>query len=185
VSIYFSTDNFSNQIVYSIPSGLPRGEYLLTLDSSIIKNTSGKFLDGEPLNFENLETPSGDGLQGGDFFYTFYVETHGEVHFTDYATSCGVDLPAFSCGVAWGDFDQDGFSDLYVTNFGGSNEFFSSMYQDDPSSSLFLCLLVAKFNLFFYTTKARESALSQIPLFGDRSRVSDLISEITYINYRR
>ena len=47
----------------------------------------------------------------------------GDGTFSDVTTSAGVAGKGFSMGVASGDFDNDGFVDLYVTNF-GSNELY-------------------------------------------------------------
>ena len=41
--------------------------------------------------------------------------------FVDIAAAAGVQRAAFTKGVAAGDFDNDGFSDLYVSNFRGAN----------------------------------------------------------------
>ena len=45
----------------------------------------------------------------------------GKGHFTDIAKSAGVDRQSFAKGVAVGDYDNDGFADLYVSNYDGPN----------------------------------------------------------------
>ncbi len=45
------------------------------------------------------------------------VET-GRFHFTDVTTEAGIIAPGFGMGVTVGDIDKDGFTDIYVTNFG-------------------------------------------------------------------
>lgn len=45
----------------------------------------------------------------------------GDGTFEDIAHAAGVDRTAFSKGVAAGDYDNDGWPDLYVSNFGGVN----------------------------------------------------------------
>jgi len=44
--------------------------------------------------------------------------THA-LHFTDVTAQSGINAVAFGFGVATGDIDNDGFVDLYLTNFGG------------------------------------------------------------------
>ena len=48
----------------------------------------------------------------------------GDETFTDVAASAGVENYGFSKGVVWGDFDDDGFSDLYVSNLKGTNRLY-------------------------------------------------------------
>jgi enediyne biosynthesis protein E4 len=45
------------------------------------------------------------------------------LHFTDVTEQSGINAVAFGFGVATGDFDNDGFVDLYLTNFGGCQLF--------------------------------------------------------------
>lgn len=49
---------------------------------------------------------------------------NGDRTFTDVARSAGVENGGFTKAVAWGDFDGDGFADLYVSNFGGDNRLY-------------------------------------------------------------
>ncbi|MBK5290142.1 MAG: CRTAC1 family protein [Acidobacteriia bacterium] len=42
----------------------------------------------------------------------------GRLQFTDVTKAAGVGLAAYGMGVATGDYDNDGFVDLYITNFG-------------------------------------------------------------------
>ncbi|HET9268110.1 MAG TPA: FG-GAP-like repeat-containing protein [Vicinamibacterales bacterium] len=44
--------------------------------------------------------------------------------FVDIAAAAGVQRTAFTKGVASGDFDNDGFTDLYVSNFSGANHLY-------------------------------------------------------------
>ncbi len=41
--------------------------------------------------------------------------------FTDVSANAGVGKTAFTKGATWGDYDQDGFADLYVSNYGSEN----------------------------------------------------------------
>ncbi len=45
----------------------------------------------------------------------------GNGTFEDVTRKAGVGRTAFSKGSTWGDYDNDGFSDLYVSNYGGEN----------------------------------------------------------------
>ena len=55
------------------------------------------------------------------------LEVHADgtrtLHFTDVTEQSGINATAFGFGVATGDFDNDGFVDLYLTNFGGCQLF--------------------------------------------------------------
>ena len=46
---------------------------------------------------------------------------NGNGTFTDVARRAGVDRIAFTKGAAWGDYDNDGYPDLYVSNEGSEN----------------------------------------------------------------
>ena len=45
----------------------------------------------------------------------------GNGTFVDVAKAAGVDRTAFTKGAAWGDFDNDRYPDLYVSNYVGEN----------------------------------------------------------------
>src|SRR5262245_866553 len=44
-------------------------------------------------------------------------------HFEDVTAAVGLDVPLYGMGVCVGDFDNDGFADIYVTAIGGSKLF--------------------------------------------------------------
>ncbi len=48
----------------------------------------------------------------------------GDGTFEDTTDKAGVTFSTFVKGVAWGDYDRDGFPDLYVSNFGEPNVLF-------------------------------------------------------------
>jgi len=48
----------------------------------------------------------------------------GDGTFEDVSTRAGVNRVAFTKGVAWGDYDGDGYPDLYVSNYGEDNFLF-------------------------------------------------------------
>ncbi|MBI1761844.1 MAG: CRTAC1 family protein [Acidobacteria bacterium] len=45
----------------------------------------------------------------------------GDGTFEDVSARAGVNRTAFTKGAAWGDYDNDGWPDLYVSNYGGAN----------------------------------------------------------------
>ena len=45
----------------------------------------------------------------------------GNGSFEDVTRKAGIGRTAFSKGATWGDYDNDGFADLYVSNYGGEN----------------------------------------------------------------
>lgn len=54
---------------------------------------------------------------GNRLFRNMLAET-GKLHFIDVTEQAGVGHVGYGMGVAVGDYDNDGFQDLYVTNFG-------------------------------------------------------------------
>jgi enediyne biosynthesis protein E4 len=59
--------------------------------------------------------------RGGDLMVTLYHQdgTNGELHFSDVTQSAGLTTRGWGMGVAVGDFNNDGWQDLYVTGYGG------------------------------------------------------------------
>ncbi len=49
---------------------------------------------------------------------------NGDGTFTDVAEAAGVENFGYAKAVAFGDFDDDGFADIYVSNFGGPNRLY-------------------------------------------------------------
>src|SRR5437660_1142824 len=47
----------------------------------------------------------------------------GPLHFTDVTEKAGIGLTTYGMGTAVGDYDNDGFLDLFVTGFGGATLF--------------------------------------------------------------
>ena len=45
----------------------------------------------------------------------------GDGTFVDVSRRSGVDKTAFTKGSTWGDYDNDGYPDLYVSNYAGEN----------------------------------------------------------------
>lgn len=59
----------------------------------------------------------GKGKSGNRLFRNDLIPS-GRLHFTDVTQAAGVGLAAYGMGVATGDYDNDGYTDLYITNFG-------------------------------------------------------------------
>lgn len=58
---------------------------------------------------------------GGRIFRNELTAAGGrELHFVDVTAELGLDAPGYNIGVATGDYDRDGFVDLYVTNLGSN-----------------------------------------------------------------
>jgi enediyne biosynthesis protein E4 len=60
-------------------------------------------------------------LHGGDLMVTLYhqdTRAGGPVHFTDVTLVSGLTTRGWGMGIAIGDFDNDGLSDIYVTGYG-------------------------------------------------------------------
>ncbi|MEO1367037.1 MAG: VCBS repeat-containing protein, partial [Acidobacteriota bacterium] len=53
-----------------------------------------------------------------DRLYRNELQESGELRFTDVTESSGLDSRGYGMGVASGDIDNDGYPDLYITNFG-------------------------------------------------------------------
>jgi len=59
--------------------------------------------------------------KGGDLMVTLYHQdgTNGDLRFSDITQSAGLTTRGWGMGVAVGDFNNDGWQDLYVTGYGG------------------------------------------------------------------
>ena len=74
----------------------------------------------------------GDGLYGGEATLSLsdpqnrcrLYRNRGDGTFVNVAATAGVTNDRFAKGAAWGDYDDDGFLDLYVANFGGGNRLY-------------------------------------------------------------
>jgi hypothetical protein len=75
-------------------------------------------VQGAPLDQGRLaDAPPGGWKPGNRLFRNLLAET-GELRFVDVTEKAGVGHVGCGMGVAVGDYDNDGFQDLYVTNFG-------------------------------------------------------------------
>ena len=55
-----------------------------------------------------------------DRLYRNDINSKGEVHFTDVTKASGIQAQGYGMGVTAGDYNNDGWIDLYVTNFGAN-----------------------------------------------------------------
>lgn len=61
---------------------------------------------------------------GNEHFPSQLFQNEGDGSFVDTAIEAGVTNDDFAKAAVWGDFDNDGFPDLYVSNFGGLNRLY-------------------------------------------------------------
>ena len=61
---------------------------------------------------------------GNEYFPCELFRNNGNGTFTDVAKEAGVDGGGYAKGVSWGDYDNDGDQDLYVSNLGESNHLY-------------------------------------------------------------
>ena len=122
-----------------------------------------------------LDAASGHGMAWGDYnndgLLDMYVTNQGDPNFlyhnngngtfTDVAPAAGVNDPGSSSSATFGDFDNDGDLDLYVTKFSGSN----ILYQNNGNGT-FTDVTVLK--------GVGDLGLSSAASFGDYDNDGDL-----------
>ncbi len=76
-------------------------------------------VQGTPANPGGKATiPAPDGWKPGNRLFRNNLKETGKLSFTDVTEAAGVGSRAVGMGVAAGDYDNDGYPDLYVTNYG-------------------------------------------------------------------
>ena len=65
-----------------------------------------------------------ENLSGSDYAPCQLFRNNGDGTFADVADAAGVTNGRFTKGVAWGDYDDDGLPDLYVSNLAGDNRLY-------------------------------------------------------------
>lgn len=91
----------------------------------IVESMSGGvgFIDCDNDGKLDIVTVNGSNVEqyraGGDLLVTLYHQD-ANVKFRDITKAAGLTRKGWGMGVAVGDFDNDGFEDLYVTGFGGN-----------------------------------------------------------------
>ena len=76
------------------------------------------FVQGTALAPGSLLFPPGAGAKPGNRLFRNELKETGKLTFTDVTEQAGLGHIGYGMGVAVGDFDNDGYADLYVTNFG-------------------------------------------------------------------
>jgi hypothetical protein len=82
-----------------------------------------------------------------------YFRNRGDGRFDDVAVQLGVDDRSYTKAVVWGDYDGDGLSDLYVSNFGSPNRLFHNRGGDgfvDVAPDLGVHLPLSSFPAWFW-----------------------------------
>src|SRR5437899_11262133 len=74
------------------------------------------FVHGTRLDAGKLVSPPPPGWKPGNRLYKNLLAETGELRFVDVTEKAGVGHIGYGMGVAVGDYDNDGFLDLYVTN---------------------------------------------------------------------
>jgi hypothetical protein len=112
-------ENISRQAGLSVPHiSSPEKKY-------IVESMSGGvgFIDCDNDGKLDIVTVNGSNVEryraGGDLLVTLYHQD-ANVKFSDITEAAGLTHKGWGMGVAVGDFDNDGFEDLYVTGFGGN-----------------------------------------------------------------
>ena len=101
------------------PEILPPGVALFDYDND--GDLDVYLVQGHPLG----GGPVDQSLRGRLYRNDLEVRADGtrSLHFTDVTSQSGIDANGFGFGVATGDIDNDGYMDLYLTNFGGCRLF--------------------------------------------------------------
>ncbi len=90
---------------------------------------------------------------GNEHFPGQLFRNEGDGTFTDVAGQAGVTNDDFAKAVTWGDYNQDGYPDLYVSNFGGPNRLYRNNGDgafDDVGPDLGVDLPVKSFPAWFW-----------------------------------
>lgn len=87
------------------------------LDSGAFRTHSATWADFDNDGFVDVYI-------GHEYDASQLFRNKGDGTFQDVSRSAGIDKVAFTKGAAWGDYDNDSYPDLYVSNFGGENFLF-------------------------------------------------------------
>jgi tetratricopeptide (TPR) repeat protein len=84
------------------------------LDTGAFRTHSATWADFDNDGFVDL-------FIGHEYDPSQLFRNKGDGTFAEVSHKAGVDKVAFTKGATWGDYDNDGYPDLYVSNFGGEN----------------------------------------------------------------
>jgi hypothetical protein len=110
---------------------------------------------------------------GNEHFPNQLFQNQGDGTFVDIAATAGVGGgKAFTKGVAWGDYDNDGHADIYTSNFGMPNQLFHSLGDGT------------------FADVAAELGIAHVPLSDDvpgderdERRTSDRLAKMTFATW--
>ncbi|MEW6233802.1 MAG: CRTAC1 family protein [Candidatus Omnitrophota bacterium] len=95
----------SSVIVEDMGSGLAWGDYDNDGDADLfLVNFSGPIID----HFSQENSPHAHAL----------YQNQGDGTFIDVSAEVRINIPSYGMGAAWGDYDNDGDLDIYITNYG-------------------------------------------------------------------
>ncbi len=83
----------------------------------------------------NSLAPPPAGWKPGNRLFRNNLRETGKLTFTDVTDSAGVGSAATGMGVAAGDYDNDGYTDLYVTNFADKNGGHNVLYHNNGNGT--------------------------------------------------
>jgi hypothetical protein len=111
---FFRNDNLNTftNVAYSI--GLVDSSSTLCLAAADFNN------DGYPDIFLGTQSNPGFGTTG------IMYKNNGNGTFTDVTTQCGVTTNYYTWGAEWGDYNNDGFMDLYLASTTGFNQLYKN-----------------------------------------------------------
>lgn len=111
---FFRNDNLNTftNVAYSI--GLVDSSSTLCLAAADFNN------DGFPDIFLGTQSNPGFGTTG------IMYKNNGNGTFTDVTTQCGVTTNYYTWGAEWGDYNNDGFMDLYLASTTGFNQLYKN-----------------------------------------------------------
>jgi len=102
---------------YYMPEIMGAGVALLDYDND--GDLDVYLIQGTALDTRSkLLFPPPPGWKPGNRLFRNNLAETGRLHFTDVTEQAGVGHVGYGMGVAVGDYDNDGYQDLYVTNFG-------------------------------------------------------------------
>ena len=101
---------------YRLPEIMGSGAALIDYDND--GDLDVYLIQGTPDDNGKQLVPPPQGWKPGNRLFRNELVPSGKLAFTDVTDSAGVGYRGIGMGVAAGDYDNDGFIDLYVTNFG-------------------------------------------------------------------